>query len=92
MISDYTFDNTKKYEVVFGITDSFTTVEKSFVLSTVPDLINFNASGKSLAFGTVSQAKEEESRLDIALDTNFTKTVKINDNNILTYRVIRTIE
>lgn len=82
MLPNYTFLNTKRYEIVFSITDSFTTTEKTIILGTVPDLINFNPSGKSMAFGTVSQASESETRLDIALDTNFTKSVTINGEEV----------
>ena len=51
------------------ITDAFITVENKQELDTGFDLINWNANGKALAIGKVSEAGPDESKLEIAMDT-----------------------
>ena len=45
--------------------------------------MNFNASGKSMAIGMVSQRGANEEVLDVALKGNFKNNIYINDTNIL---------
>lgn len=47
-------NTTLAYEVEFTVADYFTSVVRTLAISTAFDLINFNASGKGIAFGRVS--------------------------------------
>ena len=58
-------DNTKEYVFRFEATDTFTTVSKEIEIGTGADLINFNASGKSMAIGGVSQRGANEEYTDV---------------------------
>ena len=83
ILSNVTFANTTQYDIVFRVTDAFgipTTINK--VLSTVDDLINCNASGKSMAFGKASEATQDETKLEVALDTYFSKSVNIGSKTL----------
>ena len=46
------------YDIRLSITDSFTTVRSTFELPTAFTLLDFNASGKGIAFGKVSELTE----------------------------------
>ena len=46
------------YDIRLSITDSFTTVRSTFELPTAFTLLDFNASGKAVAFGKVSEVTE----------------------------------
>ena len=63
------FLNTQTYDIIFTITDAFITRENLQELDTGFDLINWNANGKALAIGKVSEAGSDESKLEIAMDT-----------------------
>lgn len=86
ILSGVTLSNIKQYDIVFKVSDSFnnpTTIIKS--LGTIDDLMNFNASGKSMAIGKISEATVNETKLEVALDTEFVKPVKIGNKNVSTY-------
>lgn len=63
------FENTNTYDIKFMITDAFITVENKQELDTGFDLINWNPNGKAMAIGKVSEAGANESKLEIAMDT-----------------------
>lgn len=62
--SDYTYDIQFYVKDYFAIND-----DNVQVLDTGLDLLNFNASGKSMAIGKVSEAAASDELLEIALDT-----------------------
>lgn len=64
------------YDIQFYVKDSFTTVTNIQPLDAGFDLLNFNASGKAMAIGKVSEAGSNEELLEIALPTKFTEYVK----------------
>ena len=69
------FLNTQTYDIIFTITDAFITRENLQELDTGFDLINWNANGKALAIGKVSEAGSDESKLEIAMDTQIEGTL-----------------
>jgi hypothetical protein len=56
------------YDIRLSITDSFTTVRSMFEIPTAFTLLDFNASGRALAFGKVSELTEG---IEFALPTVF---------------------
>lgn len=56
------------YDIRLTVKDFFTTVTSTFDVSTAFTLIDFNASGKGLAFGKVS---EKQNAMEIAMDVEF---------------------
>ena len=92
-------DTNSAYDIIFVVTDTFTSSSISRAIETGFDLMNFNASGKSMAIGKVSEASSNEELLEIALDTaidgdttingdvdinnNSSLIIKKNGNNIL---------
>ncbi len=84
-------DITKEYIFRFEATDSFTTTAKEVEIGTVADLMNFNASGKSMAIGGVSQRGATEEALDVYLPAQFRNDVivdEIRSKNIFDVRGI----
>ena len=78
VLSGTTFSYSTTFNIRFAITDSFTTTYSSIItLGTGKDLLNFNASGKSMAIGKVSEAGSNEELLEIALDTEISGDVDI---------------
>lgn len=75
-ITDWTLNTNKQYDIVFEATDSFTTTPLLRQIDTGFDLMNFNASGKAMAIGKVSEAGSNEELLEIALPTKFYEPLK----------------
>ena len=70
--SDYTYD------IQFYVKDYFAVNDNNVqILDTGLDLLNFDASGKSMAIGKVSEAAASDELLEVALDTIFEKDVSI---------------
>ena len=63
------FSSSNNHDIQFYVGDYFTNYTNVLILDTGFDLMNFNASGKSMALGMVSQRNSNEKCLDIALDT-----------------------
>ena len=61
------FDATLTYDFIFTITDQWNTSSFNKTLETGFDLINFNASGKALAFGKYSEASANQELIEIAM-------------------------
>ncbi len=53
------------YEFVLSITDDFNTTERTINISSAFDLMNYNASGKGIAFGKVSERNAMEVQMDL---------------------------
>lgn len=88
--SNYFYDNTQiiaadinsEYEFIFRISDYFSTLEKSLNLGTAFTLVDYNASGRSIAFGRVSTATSSQKKMQIKLDTEIEGTLKLNNKTI----------
>lgn len=78
VLTGVTFSSNYVYDIVFRATDSFgsTTVERT--LGSDFKLINFNSSGKSMAFGTISNRGTNETYIDSDLTINCMKGLQIN--------------
>lgn len=61
------FDATLTYDFIYTITDQWNTSPFNKTLETGFDLINFNASGKALAFGKYSEAGANQELIEIAM-------------------------
>ena len=75
-----TFDVNTEYEFVFVATDYFSSNAITKYMVSGFDLINFNASGKSMAFGKVSTRGSSEKALDVELTSYFNKTMYLYDS------------
>lgn len=80
--NNITFDIDKTYNIIFLIEDTFEPVTVTRLIETSFVLMDFNTSGQSMAIGKISEATSSEQKLEIALDTNFTKTIKKNGVSI----------
>ena len=88
--SSYSYESTQiisadinsEYEFIFKVTDYFSTAEKSLNLGTAFTLVDYNSSGRSVAFGRVSTADESEKKMQIKLDTEIEGTLKLNNKTI----------
>lgn len=69
VLSGVTFSADSAYDIVFSVQDAFTTVTKTINIATAFALINYNASGKAMAFGKVSEAGPNEKLFELDLPT-----------------------
>lgn len=69
ILADVNLDTSSSYDIIFEATDAFTTSPIERIVASGFDLMNFNASGKAMAFGGVSNRSENEKALDIFFDT-----------------------
>ncbi len=80
------FNPNSAYEFMLEVTDSFNTssnpVSQTKYIETGFDLLNFNTSGKAMAIGKVSEATGTNKLLEIALPTNITSSLKINNQKV----------
>ncbi len=74
-VSSFTISPDYAYDIVFQAIDSFMTTAIGRELTVGFDLMNFNASGKAMAIGKVSEASANEELLEIDLPTNFTQDI-----------------
>lgn len=72
IITDALFDVDSAYDVRLSVTDYFTTVRKTVEIPTAFTLLDFNASGKGLAFGKVS---ELTNGMEIDLDMSIYRNI-----------------
>ena len=87
VISGVTFSVDNSYDFHFLVIDYFTKSEKNVALGTGFTLMDFNASGKGMAIGKVS----EGNKLEVALPTELTDTIYCNKNSgDVYYRAKRT--
>ena len=73
------FSADKSYEVRLTVADYFATVTSTIEIPTAFTLLDFNASGKGVAFGKVSQLTEG---VEFALPTIFHGTVHVGSNQL----------
>jgi hypothetical protein len=66
------------YTAVASITDAYTTVSKSISISTVDVTLDFNASGKGIAVGKVS----EKDAFEVNMDAEFLKGFSVKGLNV----------
>lgn len=87
--SGWTFDTNTSYEIVFEAIDSFNTssnpIKIKKEISSGFDLMNFDASGKAMAFGKVSEAGSSEELLEVALPTKHTSNIVLEKSTGETY-------
>lgn len=69
----------KTYEAIASVTDYYTTVSRSISISTVDVTMDFNASGKGIAFGKVS----EKNAFEVDMPVEVFKTLDMKGNKIL---------
>lgn len=84
ILNGVTLDTSSSYDIIFEVTDAFTTSGIGRPISSGFDLMNFNASGKAMAIGKVSEAGADEELLEIELPT------KYKGQYMLEYEVIDT--
>lgn len=88
--SSYSYESTQiikadvnsEYEFIFKVSDYFSTAEKSLNLGTAFTLVDYNASGRSIAFGRVSTAPENEKKVQIKMDTEIEGNFRLNSKTI----------
>lgn len=82
-ISNFTISPDYAYDIVFQAVDSFMTTAIGRSLTVGFDLMNFNASGKAMALGKVSEAAANEELLEIDLPTNVLQNMEATNINLL---------
>lgn len=75
-VSSFTISSDFAYDVIFEATDSFMTSPVERLIDTGFDLLNFNASGKAMAIGKVSEASANQELLEVNLPTEFLDDVE----------------
>lgn len=78
-VSSFTISADYPYDIKFETIDSFMSAEIDRPIDTGFDLMNFNASGKSMAIGKVSEANANEELLEIGLTTKFLENIDAED-------------
>ena len=84
ILGGVTLDTSSSYDVIFEVIDAFQTSKIDRLISSGFDLMNFNANGKAMAIGKVSEAGANEKLLEIELPT------KYKGQYLLEYEVIDT--
>lgn len=79
VVSSFTIDSDYPYDIKFEATDDFTTSSIDRDIDTGFDLLNFNASGKAMAIGKVSEAGANDELLEVNLPTEFLKDIDAQD-------------
>lgn len=77
LITDAVMDVDSAYDVRLSVKDYFTTITKTVEIPTAFTLLDFNASGRSVAFGKVSELSEG---VEIGLDMSIYKDVFMGGN------------
>lgn len=72
------FDTDYTWDIQFYVEDAFTEYTNKQSLDTGFDLLNFNASGKAMAIGKVSEAGANEELLEVALLTKHYDQIILN--------------
>lgn len=73
------------WDILVQISDAFTTNERTKQIGTEFDLIHFNKSGKSIAFGKKSEASENESKAEFGFDVDMKGALYINGVKMIWY-------
>lgn len=83
------FDTSKTYDLLFVIQDTFVESTSLQTLDTGFDLMNFNANGKAMAIGKVSEAGANEELFEVGIPFKIEdgiKYVELTNENILTLK------
>lgn len=83
VLSGVTLSADHIYDIAFKATDAFGSTIIERTLGADFKLINFNASGKSMAFGTISDRSSNETYLDSNLTINCLNGLEINGISLL---------
>ena len=76
------FSNLLTYDIQFYVDDTFASSVNVQKLDTGFDLMNFNASGKAMAIGKVSEADANQELLEVGMDTSIYGYLRLyNQNN-----------
>ena len=70
-------DTEAEYEFVLNVSDYFTTTKISRNISTAYTLVDYNASGRGIAFGKVST----KNAFEVDMQTNISSQILLGDNN-----------
>lgn len=73
------FSTSNTYDIIFYVKDYFMEYTNLQLLDAGFDLMNFNASGKSMAIGKVSEATANEEKLELGLDTYLSEVLYLYD-------------
>lgn len=74
------FSTSNTYDIIFYVRDYFMEYTNLQLLDAGFDLMNFNASGKSMAIGKVSEASANEEKLELGLDTYLSEVLYLYDS------------
>lgn len=81
-VSGLTLDTSKQYEIAFEAIDTFYSSSNPIraikEIGTGFDLMNFNANGRAMAIGKVSEATGNTSLLEIGMNTNITGNLQVD--------------
>lgn len=83
VLSGVTFSVDSSYDFQFFVSDYFTSTSKVQNIPTGFTLMDFNASGKGMAVGKVS----EKDKFEVALESEFSKQIYMGDNKVLAFVV-----
>lgn len=71
ILDGVTLDTSSSYDIIFEVIDAFTNTTIGRPITSGFDLLNFNANGKAMAIGKVSEAGANEKLLEIELPTKY---------------------
>ena len=77
-VSTFTISPDYPYDIIFEAEDSFMTTSINRTIDTGFDLMNFNANGKAMAIGKVSEATGNQELFEIDLPIQMTQTISSN--------------
>lgn len=87
VLTDVIFSVDNSYNIQFYVGDYFTTSTQVQQLGTGFTLMDFNASGKSMAIGKVSEAGANEKILEVDLEGRFNKQIYMQNKDVATIEV-----
>lgn len=74
------FSTNNTYDIQFYVKDYFTEYTNVQLLDSGFDLMNFNANGKAMAIGKVSEASSNQSLFEVNMDTNISGALTTGNN------------
>lgn len=85
VITSHSFENTKSFDFRFVAEDSFESATSYAEIGTGFDIINVNKSGKSIAIGKISEATEDQSIIELGLETYYKEKVLLEYETVSTW-------
>lgn len=73
------------YEIIFEVSDLFSTITRSRDISPAFELLHFHANGYAVAFGKKSSAGDNEKLFEVAMPSKFTQEIQANNGLSATY-------